>query len=79
MSPAILSVCLLANLTRPLSPAERWSRPEPSMLSSGLYAVRTAFTVQKGMPMKEVWAILGKQPTQIVAKDFGMSWRYDDL
>ncbi len=60
MSPLILSACLLSGLTRPLSPAEVRARPEPGSLAFGLYAVRAACSVRKGMTLKEVEAILGQ-------------------
>ena len=60
MSPVILSVCLLSTLTRPLSPAEVRSRPEPGSLAYGMYAVRAAFSVREGMTVEKTEAILGK-------------------
>jgi hypothetical protein len=66
MSPLVLSACLMSSLTRPLSPAEVRSRPEPGSLAFGLYAIRVACSVRKGMTQEEVKAILGRE-------DFGFA------
>jgi hypothetical protein len=60
MSPVVLSVCLLSSLTKPLSSAELRSRPAPGSLTYGLFAVRVAGTIWKGMPMGDAEKILGK-------------------
>jgi hypothetical protein len=82
MSPLILSAFLLSSLTKPLSPAEVRSKPEPGSLAFGLYAVRAAASVRKGMAAQEVQPILGgpNRDFLVVGKDLRhryYSWHRD--
>jgi hypothetical protein len=78
MSPLILSACLLSSLTRPLSPAEIRSRPEPGSLAFGLYALRAACSVREGMTMEETGWLLGK-PNWAIDNGFRAIESHSDL